>query len=141
WAIGPGARSEGCRGLETRDELARLANEVGTHGGRNRLAGDELLAERVHVRAVVHDPVVEVWAGCQPGRADVADDLFLVHPRAGSDVRRDPRQVVVLRFVARAMANVHLDAVATVPARLHDHAIGDGANRRADGRGVVDREV
>src|SRR5438093_6131946 len=39
------------------------------------------------------------------------------------------------------MAQVHLDAVAAVPARVHDHAVGDGANRRADRRPVVDREV
>ena len=39
------------------------------------------------------------------------------------------------------MPQVHLDAVAAVPAGVHDHAVGDGADRRTDGRPVVDREV
>src|SRR5215510_10768320 len=59
-----GARSERSRGLEAGDELVRVAGEVAADGSRDRLAGDELLAERVHVRPVVHDAVVEV----RPGR-------------------------------------------------------------------------
>src|SRR4029453_935488 len=109
--------------------------------GRARLAGNELLAERVHVRAVVHDAVVEVWPGREPGGADVADDLLLPNARAGPDVRRDPREMVVLRLVARPMAEVHLDSIAAVPAGAHDDAVGDRANRCADRRSVVDREV
>src|SRR5262245_62657553 len=99
------ARAESKRrgGLEARDELARVVREVGAHGGRDRLAGDELLAERIHVRSVVHDAVVEVRSGRQPGGADVADDLLLMDAGAGADVGRDLRQVVVLGLVTGAM--------------------------------------
>src|SRR5438132_1302044 len=128
-------------GLEARDELSRLVVEVGAGGGRDRLTGNELLAERVHEGAVVRDAIVEMWARRQPRGTHVADDLLLPNARAGSDVGRDPREMVVLRLVARPMADVHLDPVAAVPPGVHDDAVGDRADRSADRRPVVDREM
>src|SRR2546430_2264936 len=98
-------------------------------------------AERVHEGAVVRDAIVEMWARRQPRGTHVADDLLLPNARAGSDVGRDPREMVVLRLVARPMADVHLDPVAAVPPGVHDDAVGDRADRSADRRPVVDREM
>src|SRR5438128_876447 len=61
--------------LETADELAGLGGEGAALGGRDRLARDELLAERVDEVAVLRDAIVEMRAGGQPRRAHVADHL------------------------------------------------------------------
>src|SRR5262245_9148782 len=71
--------------LEAGEQFARVTLEVGLGCRRDRLAGDEPLAERIHVRAVLHDAVVEVRPSREPGGADVADDLLLPHPRAGPE--------------------------------------------------------
>src|SRR5262245_4450424 len=131
----------GCCSFEARHELACLVAELGPRGGGDRLSWNELLAERVDEGAVVRDAVVEMRTCGQPGGADVADDLLLVHARADPHVGGDAREVVVLRLVTGAMANVHLDAVTAVPARMHDDPVGDGAHGRADRRAVIDREV
>src|SRR3989441_2679265 len=128
-------------GLEAGDELSRLVVEVGAGGGRDRLTGNELLAERVHEGAVVRDAIVEMWARREARGTHVADDLLLPNARAGSDVGRDPREMVVLRLVARPMADVPLDPVAAVPPGVHHDAVGYRANRCADRRPVVDREM
>src|SRR5581483_18786 len=52
-------------GLQPADEVTRPGGEGGAVSGRDRLAGDELLAERIHELAVPGDPVVEVRAGRQ----------------------------------------------------------------------------
>src|SRR5882762_6465420 len=96
-------RLEGRLGLETRDQIMRLAVELGPLAGRDGLAGDEPLAERVHERAVLRHAVVEVGTGGEPGGADRADDLLLLHAHPRMQPRREPRQVVVLGLVARAM--------------------------------------
>src|SRR5437867_10395644 len=51
-------------GLEASDKLARVAGEGGPSGGRGRLAGGELLAERGHGGAAVSHAGVEG----RPGR-------------------------------------------------------------------------
>src|SRR5437867_7861896 len=71
-------------GLEASDKLARVAGEVGPSGGRGRLAGGELLAERGHVGAGVDDAGGEVGAGRQPGGAGGAGDLALGGARGGT---------------------------------------------------------
>src|SRR5439155_6265058 len=132
---------EGGLSLETRDQIVGLAVELGPLAGGDGLAGDELLAERIAERAVPRHAVVEVGPGGEPGGADGADDLLLPYAHARMEPRSDPREVVVLGLVPGPMPQVHLDAVAAVPAGVHDHAVGDGADRRTDGRPVVDREV
>src|SRR5262245_920934 len=131
----------GCCGFEARYEFACLVGELGPQAGGDRLSRNELLAERVDEGAVVRDAVVEMRTCGQPGGADVADDLLLVHARADPHVGGDAREVVVLRLVAGAMTNVHLDAVTAVPARMHDNPVGHGAYGSADRRSVIDREV
>src|SRR5437879_13271990 len=96
-------------GLEARDELSRLVVEVGAGGGRDRLTGNELLAERVHEGAVVRDAIVEMWARRQPRGTHVADALLLPNARAGPHVGRAPRERRGLRLVARPVAGVRLD--------------------------------
>src|SRR6266850_8170505 len=90
----PRSPSERRRDLEARDQLLRVAVEVGARGGGDRLAPDELLAERVHEGTVACDAVVEVGPRREPGGADVADDLFLPHAQAGPQAGGDPRKMV-----------------------------------------------
>src|SRR2546421_3996675 len=128
-------------GLQTADEFAGLGGEGAALGGGDRLARDELLAERVDEVAVLRDAIVEMRAGGQPGRAHVADHLPLRHAPARTDAGAEPREVVVHRLVARAVLERHPDAVAARPARGADAAVGDGADRRAHGGAVIDGEV
>ena len=118
-----------------------MGGEGAALGGRDRLARDELLAERVDEVAVLRDAIVEMRAGGQPRRAHVADHLPLRHAPAGTDAGAEPREVVVHRLVARAMLERHRDAVAARPARGADAAVGDGADRRAHRCAVIDGEV
>src|SRR3990172_1067558 len=120
--------------LEAAHQLARQAQELGALGGWHGLAGDELLGERVHEPAAVGDAVVEVRPRAEPGRADVTDDLALPHARARAHARGEAREVVVLGLVARAVAELDLDAAAAGPARARDDAVGHGAHRRAGRR-------
>src|SRR5260370_30095439 len=127
--------------LQTADELAGLGGEGAALGGGDRLARDELLAERVDEAAVLRDAIVEMRAGGQPRRAHVADHLPLRHASAGTDAGAEPREVVVHRLVARAVLERHREAVAARPARGADAAVVDGADRRADGSAGVDGEL
>src|SRR2546427_12287391 len=132
---------ERSRGLQARQELPRVALEVGTGRRRDRLAGDEPLAERGHERAVARDAVVEVGPRREPGGADIAGDLLLSDAHTGPEPFADPGGMVVLGLVARPMPEMDLDAVATVPSGMDDDAVRDGAHRRADRRSVVDRKM
>src|SRR5882724_10287467 len=96
-------RLERRRVLQTAHELARVRGEGAALGGGDRLARDELLAERVDEVAVLRDAIVEVGARGEPGGADVADDLPLRDATAGADTRSKPREVVVHRLVPRAV--------------------------------------
>src|SRR3989475_7064168 len=133
--------SEGRGVLETADELAGVGGEGPALGGRDRLARDELLAERIDEAPVLRDAIVEVGARREPGGADVADHLALRDAPAGADARAEAREVVVHRLVARAVPERHRDAVAAGPARGADAAVRDRAHRRARRRAVVDGEV
>src|SRR5207247_3045061 len=65
-------------GLETREELPRLALKVGARRRGDRLTGNELLAERVHESAIVGDAVVELGPRGATGGDVVAGDMFLL---------------------------------------------------------------
>src|SRR2546427_331919 len=54
-------------------------------GGGDRLARDELLAERIDEAPVLRDAIVEVGARREPGGAHVADHLALHDAPAGAD--------------------------------------------------------
>src|SRR5207245_4262579 len=90
-------------GLQTLDQRAGLAQEGGLLGSADGLAGDELLAERVHERAALGDPVVEMRPGGEAGGADVADHLALAHAHARPEAAGDRREMVVNRLVAQAI--------------------------------------
>src|SRR2546425_10453627 len=106
---------EGSRGLEAREELPRVALEVGTGRRRDRLAGDEFLTGRGHERAVARDAVVEVGPRREPGGAEIAADLPLpdAHTRPGPFA--DPGEMVALGLGARPLPETDLDAVAHGP--------------------------
>src|SRR5712691_8132620 len=123
---------KGCLRLELADHRVGSLEEPPALGGADRLARDEPLAQGVHELSVLRHPVVQVRPGGEPGRADPADDLALADSHATPDARVDLREVVVHRGVARAVADRHGDAVAAVPARRRDDAVGHGAHRRAD---------
>src|SRR5207245_6543703 len=89
--------SEGRGVLETADELAGVGGEGPALGGRDRLARDELLAERIDEAPVLRDAIVEVGARREPGGADVADHLALRDAPAGADARAEARAGVVHR--------------------------------------------
>src|SRR2546421_210694 len=116
--------------LQTAEELAGLGGEGAALGGGDRLARDELLAERVDEVAVLRDAIVEMRAGGQPGRAHVADHLPLRHAPARAGARAEPREGVVHRLVTRAMLERHRDAAAAPPARGADATLGDSPDRR-----------
>src|SRR5207245_5708850 len=94
-SIGPSpARSfaggirEGLKGgscLEAAHELARVRREGAPLGAGDRLARDELLAERIDEVAVLRDAIVQMWPRRQPGGPDVADHLPLRDATAGTD--------------------------------------------------------
>src|SRR5437660_12606587 len=118
--------SKGRGVLQTADELAGLSGEGAALGGGDRLARDELLAERVDEVAVLRDAIVEMRAGGQPRRAHVADQLPLRHAPAGTDTGAEPREVVVHRLVAGAGLERQRDADAPRPAHTPNAAGGDG---------------
>src|SRR5262245_12860450 len=123
-----GGGLEGGFGLEAVNERPGVLQECGALVRRNGLAGNELLAERIHERAVARDAVIEVGAGGQPGGADVADHLTLAHAGTRRQTRAQPREVVVHRLVARAVAEAHRDAIATRPAGRDHSSVGHGTN-------------
>src|SRR4030095_11292289 len=84
---GPGALAlHPLRAIEALEQRLEMPIECGAAARRPRLAGNELLAERVHELAVLLHPIVEMRAGRQPGRSHPADHLTLAHTLADADV-------------------------------------------------------
>src|SRR2546428_684160 len=113
---------KGGLGLQALEEGAGVALELRPLGARDGVARDELLTEWVDASAALDHLVVEMRPGAQAGRAHVADHLPLVHPRPGTDVVAEPGEMRVEGLVPRAVANLHREAVAAVPA-----GVGHGA--------------
>src|SRR5438105_4104088 len=75
--VGHGCGSEGGFGLQAGDEGPGVAQEFGALARADRLARNELLAERVDPDTVLGDPVIEVGAGGQPRHPHVAGGFGL----------------------------------------------------------------
>src|SRR5262249_19853538 len=105
------------------------------------LARDEFLAERIDELTVLRDAVIEVRPRREPRHADVADDLALRHPHAGTDALAQAREVVVHRLVALTMFEGHGDAVAARPPCGPHTPVGHRTHRCARRRAVIDGEM
>ena len=81
---------------------------------------------------------MQVVAGRQAGGADIADHLALADARAGHDALGEGALVIVGGLVAVGVADDRLAAIAARPARLLDHAVARGDDRRAARRRPVD---
>ena len=64
-----------------------------------RISDRQFRRERVDMLAVDTELVVKMGAGCQPGLADVADDLALLDAAAGGDFGGEARHVAIQRGV------------------------------------------
>ena len=93
---------------------------------------------RIDVPAVLLDPEADVRTRGEPGLPHVADHLLLLDAIAHAQTVGVARQVRVGRHVAVRVTDLDEVAVATGPAALDHHAVGDRHHRRADRCGVVD---
>ena len=84
---------------------------------------------------------MQVRAGRQPGRSDVADHLPLAHAHPRLDAAREAGHVAVGGFVAVGVAQLHVFAVAGFPAGLFHDAVARRVDRRAVGRRPIDAGV
>src|SRR6478672_13079626 len=127
-------------GLELRARRARELREARpVGGGDGRRLGRLGDRERIVVHAVDAELEVQVRAGGPARGADRADALALLDALALAHV--DAAQVGVGRGARAVVLDLHHVAVAVLHAGELDHAVADGAYRRAGGRGVVDAEV
>ena len=93
---------------------------------------------RVDEVRVDQDLEVAMRAGRQAGRADIADDLALLHGDAGRDAGGIARHVAIGGGEAVGVADADVIAVAAFAADLLHGAVAGGEDRRAGGRGPVD---
>ncbi len=107
-----------------------------------QLAGARQLdLHRIDEMAVDQDFVVKMRAGREPGLAEVADHLALANPCALDRAAGEARHVIIGGDVAVGVLDLDAPAIARIPARLDDHAIARGENRRADRGPPVDPGV
>jgi hypothetical protein len=93
------------------------------------------------VLAVARELVVEMRAGREAGRADVADHLAALDLRARHDGRRDRREMPVGRRDARSVVDADVVAEPALPARHGPTRRRGGPDRRAVRRREVDAPV
>src|SRR5262245_27785000 len=78
-----------------------------------------------------------MWSRAQASRADIRDRLSDGHVRSRANAARETTKVTVARHVTVRMPELDEVAVATAPARAHDHGIAHRAHGRAGVRRVV----
>ena len=104
---------------------------------RQRLGLGQRDRERIAMRAVDAEFVMQMRAGGEAGHADEADGLALRHALADFQ-RRDLRHVSIQRAVVAAVLQDHHVAVAALPTLERDFAFARRMDRRAGRRCVVD---
>ena len=80
--------------------------------------------------------IMQVWAGGEAGRSNSADNLPLVHVRAGLNVVWDGAQVRITCPNLAGMAKLDQPAIRAHPSRSRDDP-GSGSLHRRSGRGAV----
>src|SRR5690606_7428138 len=110
-------------------QFAKTGAEAGQFAAAELRASDEADARRVHRLAVAVHLVVQVRAGRQAGRADIADHLSAPHPRA---VRYcDPAHVRVAGGKPPSMREPHVIAMPAVASGKLHRAVADSIDRGA----------
>ncbi len=131
-ALGDGKAVEQGKGV-----VAIMAELCQLGRGKGRSIRD-VDRERIHMPPVLQEFIVKMGAGGETGRADSADDLPLLHVRAGPDVGRNGAQVRVPRPNLSRMAKLDKPAIRPRESRPRDDARCGGLDRRSRGRAVVD---
>src|SRR3989344_1047479 len=124
-------------GIEARTPGFREARELVAVLRGDPVGACELVGQRIAVRAVDQEFVMQVRAAREAGGADIGDGLALIHEAADVQAVAKTREMRVQGAVGGVVADDDALAVAAVPADGQDAPAGGGAHRRSGGRAVV----